>query len=104
MITYRLRNLRLRFSALLPEIPSMKHHLVASLIGAFALLTVSPASAQISYPMLMSVRPVAVQTGQTSEVEIASRYNLYGAFKVLVTGSGVTGEVVPPQKAEGKTG
>ncbi len=48
--------------------------------------------------MLMSLKPVATQVGQTTEHEVAARYNLYGAFKVLVTGEGVTGEVVPPEK------
>ena len=48
--------------------------------------------------MLMSIKPVATQVGQTTEHEVAARYNLYGAFKVLVTGEGVIGEVVPPEK------
>ncbi|MBI5759102.1 MAG: PPC domain-containing protein [Planctomycetales bacterium] len=51
-----------------------------------------------SYPMLMSLKPVAIQIGQTTECEVAARYNLFGANKVLVSGSGVTGEVVPPEK------
>jgi hypothetical protein len=41
---------------------------------------------------------VATQIGQTTEHEVAARYNLHGAFKVLVTGEGVTGEIVPPEK------
>lgn len=55
------------------------------------------AVAQQSYPMLMSLHPVAAQTGQTSEHEVNARYNLDGAYKIFVTGAGVTGEVVPPE-------
>ena len=58
-----------------------------------------------SYPMIMSIRPVAVPVGQTTECEVAARYNLHGAYKVLVSGDGVTGEVVPVEKpAEDKPG
>jgi hypothetical protein len=56
------------------------------------------ACAETSYPMVMSISPVAVQVGQTTEGEVSARYNLYGAYKVFVTGSGVTGEVDLPQK------
>ena len=58
--------------------------------------------AQTSYPMLMSLHPVAAQQGQTSEHVIRSRYNLYGAFKVLVSGNGVHGEVVSYTAKEGE--
>lgn len=54
------------------------------------------ASAQTSYPMLMSAKPVALQVGTTAEVTIQSRYSMRGAFEVLISGAGVTGEVVPP--------
>ena len=75
------------------------------LVALALLLAGSTAVAQTSYPMLMSVRPVAAQVGQTSEHEVAARYNLFGTFKVLITGEGVTGEVVPPEKApEAKDG
>jgi hypothetical protein len=47
------------------------------------------------YPMLMSVSPVAVQVGATTECEVNARYDLAGAYKVFVTGDGVTGEPVP---------
>lgn len=59
----------------------------------------SPAVAQQAYPMLMSVDPVAAQIGQVSQHTIKSRYSMAGAFRVLVSGGGVTGEIVPP--AEG---
>lgn len=50
--------------------------------------------AQTSYPMLMSIEPVASQIGKTSEHTLRSRYDLQGAYEVLVSGSGVRGEVV----------
>jgi hypothetical protein len=46
--------------------------------------------------MLMSLRPVAVQAGTAAEITVSSRYNLSGAYQVLVSGEGVAGEVVPP--------
>jgi hypothetical protein len=63
-----------------------------------ALLAASTAWGQISYPMLMSLKPVAAQVGQTSEHEVAARYNLAGAYAVLVSGEGVTAEVIEPEK------
>jgi hypothetical protein len=57
--------------------------------------------------MLMSLKPLAAQIGQTTEHEVAARYNLYGAYQVFVSGTGVTAEVVdggikpgepPPEK------
>lgn len=54
---------------------------------------------QASYPMLMHLAPIAVQVGTTSECQLSAAHNLYGATQVLVTGSGVTGEVVAPPGA-----
>ena len=64
-------------------------------------LSVQTANAQTGYPMLMSLKPVAAQVGQTSEVEFNSRYSMFGAYQVLVSGTGVTGEVLHPEKKEG---
>ena len=61
------------------------------------LCVASVASAQVSYPMLMSLKPVAVQVGTSSECEVQSRYTMLGAYQVFVSGTGVTGEVVPPE-------
>ena len=59
------------------------------------------ASAQTAYPMLMSLKPAAVQVGQSAEVTANSRYSMYGAYQLLVSGEGVTGEVVhPPLKLD----
>jgi hypothetical protein len=66
----------------------------------FVSLWLSSARAETSYPMVMSIGPVAVQVGKTSECEVSARYNLYGAYQVFVTGEGVTGEVDPPAKRE----
>ncbi|MAG94374.1 MAG: hypothetical protein CMJ48_11580 [Planctomycetaceae bacterium] len=63
-----------------------------------ALVWAVPAFAQTSYPMLMSLKPTAAQVGQTSEHTISSRYSMYGADRVLVSGAGVTGEIVHPEK------
>ncbi len=49
--------------------------------------------AETSYPMLMCVRPVAVQVGQTTECEVLARYNLDGAYKVFVSGGGIRATV-----------
>jgi len=53
--------------------------------------------AETSYPMVMCLRPVAVQVGQTTECEVMARYNLHGAYKVFVTGDGVTATVDAPK-------
>src|SRR5258707_1196797 len=50
--------------------------------------------AQTSFPMLTHVTPVAVQRGTTAEVTVDCRTSsLYGAYKVLVEGTGVTMDV-----------
>jgi hypothetical protein len=48
--------------------------------------------------MVMSVTPVAVQVGQTTECTFEGRYNFHGAYRVFVTGTGVTGVVDPALK------
>lgn len=69
------------------------------LIFALALIVscVHSASAQTAFPMLMSLKPVAVQVGTTSEVTVNSRYSMHSAESVLVTEGGVLAEVVPPE-------
>jgi hypothetical protein len=66
------------------------------------LLLISPAAAQQSYPMLMSIEPVAAQVGQTSEHVVKSRYTMEDAYEVLVSGEGVAGKVVLPELKEGE--
>lgn len=85
----------------------MRHSLrcVAGLCGLLVSFWASSARAQLCYPMAMSLHPVSAQTGQVSEHELNARYNLYGAYQVFVTGTGVTGEVVPSDaKPDEKTG
>ncbi|WP_166828386.1 PPC domain-containing protein [Thalassoroseus pseudoceratinae] len=65
--------------------------------------SVGPVLAQTSYPMLMSIEPVAVQAGEVSEVAVNSRYSMHGSTTVFVSGEGVTAEVItdmtfPPDK------
>ncbi len=64
------------------------------------LITTNTASAQRSYPMLMSLSPTAVQAGQSSEHIVESRYSMFGANQVLISGEGVTGEVVTPMELD----
>jgi hypothetical protein len=47
--------------------------------------------------MVMSLKPIAVQVGTTTECEVQSRYTMLGTYQVFVGGSGVTAEVVPPE-------
>jgi hypothetical protein len=56
--------------------------------------------AQQSYPMLMSIEPVAAQVGQSSQHVIKSRYSMEGAYRVLVSGFGVEGQAVLPEPTE----
>ena len=64
------------------------------IILAVAITGGSTACAQTSYPMIMSLSPVAAQVGKTSEHTLESRYSMFGAYKVFVTGDGVTAAVV----------
>ncbi|MFO1004575.1 MAG: hypothetical protein U0929_01345 [Planctomycetaceae bacterium] len=59
----------------------------------FVLIPVS-VRAQTSYPMLMSLKPVAAQVGKSSEHTLSSAYSMFGARQVIVSGTGVTGEVL----------
>jgi hypothetical protein len=52
--------------------------------------------------MVMSISPVAVQAGSAAECEIAARYSLQGAYKVFITGAGVTATVVPAKEVAGR--
>lgn len=74
------------------------HLLVNFLLGCVAFgWACQPAGAQTnnSYPMLMSLKPTAAVVGQTTEHELNARYNLAGGNGVMISGTGVRGEVVP---------
>lgn len=79
--------------------------MLRTLISAAVMSLLLPTfvGAQTSYPMLMSLEPVAAQVGQTSEHTLSSRYSMFGATQVLVAGEGVTGEIVTPMEL-GKDG
>lgn len=62
---------------------------------ALVLAVVAVVRADTFYPMVMGVAPVAVPTGAATECEVRARYSLEGAYRVLATGDGVIGEVVP---------
>ena len=55
---------------------------------AVLLLAASVGSAERFYPMIMAIRPVAIQVGKTSECEFESRYDLRGADRVIVEPAG----------------
>ena len=77
-------------------------HCLAFLLFACTCCSAANVVAQTSYPMLMSLKPVAAQVGQTSEHVIKSRYSMFGAYDVLVTGEGIRGEIVHPEVKEGE--
>src|ERR1700682_5612738 len=54
------------------------------------------ARAQTSYPFLFSLYPCGLQRGTTAEVTLSGLHNYHSAYKVLIEGAGVTGEVVVP--------
>jgi hypothetical protein len=60
---------------------------------AALLVAASAAVAGSSYPMVMSLRPVAIQAGTTAEMTVHARYSMEGSYRVLISGAGVTGQV-----------
>jgi hypothetical protein len=74
------------------------HLLVKFFMGCVSLAWACPlarAQTNNSYPMLMSLKPAATVVGQTTEHELNARYNLAGGNGVLISGTGVRGEIVP---------
>ncbi len=65
-------------------------------------LAARTACAQSSYPMVMNLKPTAAQVGTTSEHALAARYDLSGAYKVIVGGTGVTGVPILPDVKPGE--
>lgn len=67
------------------------------LLGLLGLLTgISLVHAQTSFPMVKSLKPMAAQIGQTSELELDVQFSLEGAYQVFVDAPGVSAEVIPP--------
>jgi hypothetical protein len=58
-------------------------------------ILVAPLTAKAggSYPMVMSLRPVAIQAGTTADMAVHSRYSMEGSYRVLISGTGVTGQI-----------
>lgn len=83
-----------RLTLILPIFPFAA---AAAIVCLGAVSSPSAVNAQTSYPMLMSLKPVAIQVGTTSECEVQSRYTMLGAYQVFVSGSGVTAEVIAPE-------
>jgi hypothetical protein len=81
-----------------------------TVVFAFTALAALPlaASAQTSFPMLNSVFPCGLERGKSVELTLSGLHNYHGAYRVLVQGTGVTAEVVPPAggwpAADAKTG
>ena len=75
------------------------------LAGALlSLLFAIVVQAQTSYPMLMTLQPIAIQIGTTAELEVHSRYSMWGANRVIISGEGLSGEVVHPDLPPAKEG
>lgn len=68
--------------------------MIRFLLALIVALIPASARAQTSYPMLLSLKPVAAQAGKTSEHTLSSTYSMFGAHRVIVSGTGVTGEVL----------
>src|SRR6516162_5432875 len=75
--------------------------LVALAVGAFWIAT---AAGQTSYPMITHASPVAIQQGKSSEVIVEGQQNFVNAYKVLVEGEGVTGEIVKAEPPKAQAG
>lgn len=69
------------------------YRIVMSLIVCLSIQSI-PCQAQTSYPMLLSLKPVAAQIGEASEHTLSSTHSMFGAQQVFVSGTGVTGEVL----------
>ena len=78
----------------------MRRLSLTTLLTGFFCLGVLRAGAQTSYPMLISLTPLACRRGETTEVRVTGRFNLQGAFSVYADAPGVSGEVIPPAEAD----
>lgn len=78
----------------MPSVPSRRWFVTYLTVGLMVPVCQAFAQTENSYPMLMSLRPTAVQIGQTGEAAISARYSLDGATQVFVSGDGVTAEAL----------
>src|SRR5262245_3067913 len=65
--------------------------------AACLLLPASSTLSQTPYSFLLSLYPCGLQRGTSAEVTLDGLHNFHGAYKVIVQGTGVTGEVVVPK-------
>jgi hypothetical protein len=70
----------------------MKCRLALAVFGL--LLGSSTPSNSGSYPMLMGIKPVAIQVGTSADLVVQSRYSMDDSYRVLISGSGVAGEII----------
>jgi hypothetical protein len=70
----------------------MNRRVVLAALGSL-LACGAPAWGASSYPMIMGIKPVAIQVGTSAELTVQARYSLDGSYRVLVSGTGVAGEV-----------
>jgi len=69
--------------------------LLTGLVGTLMAATAA-CGAQTSFPFLYSLYPCGIQRGTTAEITLAGLHDYHSAYKVLIEGKGVTGEVVTP--------
>jgi hypothetical protein len=62
-----------------------------------ALTATATARAQTSYPFLFSLYPCGLKQGTSADISLSGLHNYHGAYKVLIQGQSVTGEVVVPK-------
>lgn len=62
---------------------------------AVCLAAVVPAQAKTFYPMIYKISPAAIPAGETIDCEVGAEHGFFAPTMVLVTGAGVTGEVLP---------
>src|SRR5258708_17298448 len=65
--------------------------------AACIMATASSALAQTSYPFIFSLYPCGLQRGTTAEITLDGQYNYHSAYKVIIEGAGVSGEVQVPK-------
>lgn len=87
-------------SALVPEARATVAR--ATLALGIALMCATVVNAQTAYPMLMSIGPVAAQTGSTTVHTFRSRYSMADTYQVWVSGQGVQAEALPMEKKDDK--
>src|SRR2546430_2324451 len=76
------------------EITMMRVILSSAILAAICF----QAAAQTSYPMLHHLYPCGLQRGSTVEIAVNGEHSFHGAYRVLIEGTGVTAEVVTPEK------